>query len=102
MVKQFMEDDPGYLDWVKNNNGGYVVNYMGGPTPFHPVLHKAECRTITGTPSNGTRWTGTWLKACSQDLSELRGWLDGQGAADVRACRVCNPANDAVSTRPTY
>lgn len=91
MVRQFMDDDPGYLDWVRQNGGGFVVNYMGGPKPLGPVLHRAECRTISGTPPNGSRWTGTWLKACSQDLWELKGWLDGQGAGEVKLCGVCDP-----------
>ncbi len=89
--KQFLMDDPGYRGWVTDNPGGYVVNYMGGPRLFEPVLHRAGCPAVDGTPAEQVAWTGTWLKACSTDRDGLVDWVRSQGGEDLRHCRICNP-----------
>ena len=82
----FEADDQGYINWYRNNPNGFVLNYlipMTASQPMvepaskgrqYPMLHRADCKTITGTPAMGKKWTEIWGKYCSNDKSELLAW----------------------------
>jgi len=91
MVAIFIDDDNGYLQWITANPEAFVVNCARKPGPTYLKLHRATCRTVTGTPANGQRWTTLYAKVCSASVQALRTlaneWVGGQ----LSPCRRCNP-----------
>ena len=57
-MEKFIDDDDGYKYWVRANRDGFVVNCERSLNPNNLVLHRASCRSITGTPTRGETWTG--------------------------------------------
>ena len=42
-----MPDDGAYIDWLKNNKNGFVLNIdKGGTQSIYPKLHKASCSSF--------------------------------------------------------
>jgi hypothetical protein len=88
----FMNDDDGYLAWLAAHPTGYVINCAKDPKPDYVILHRADCSSITGTPSNGGRWThGGYRKVCAGSKAKLDAWAwDAVGTAPSR-CGMCQP-----------
>jgi len=52
------------------------------------MLHRATCRTISGVPSRGVRWTGPYIKLCGErDELESAVVVEFGGAAE--GCGLC-------------
>ena len=66
-VVKFRDDDEGYLGWVSQNPGGWVLNKDTAERPLK--LHRASCDTIS-TPSL-PRTTNGLTKFCSTDRDAL-------------------------------
>ena len=86
---QFINDDKGYLQWIKKNTQGFVLNCYRNPTSGYLMLHRADCFTIVKTPSNGKSWTSDYRKICSLDPKELEDWAKQYGTP--RGCLRCKP-----------
>ncbi|WJK36537.1 hypothetical protein [Solwaraspora sp. WMMA2065] len=50
-----------------------MLNTHRYPAASYLVLHRSTCRTITGAPAGGSRWTSDYSKICGQrrDLEQL-------------------------------
>ena len=48
----FNNDDSGYLDWIRDNQSGYVVNHNADYLVEKLIIHRANCRTIRKTRRN--------------------------------------------------
>ena len=94
-MREFRDDDAGYNEWLASNPGGFVVNLpRTGAAPR--VLHRATCRTITGTSAEGLTWTaGQYIKWCFPDAAELLAAGSGETGTFVR-CRICTPTPAAT------
>ncbi len=90
-VELFHRDDEGYLRWVISNPGGFVLNFPRGGGEGDTVLHRAECRTITGEPARGESWTADYLKLCSGEKWRLDDWSRGELGFQPPRCQVCSP-----------
>jgi hypothetical protein len=64
MMRTFIDDDNGYLDWAQTNLSGFVLNCHRSPNANYLVLHKAVCKTIT-TPLRANWTTNDYIKICS-------------------------------------
>ncbi len=42
-MERFVDDDPGYLDWLARHPDGFVVNTGRTPTAAYLMLHRAGC-----------------------------------------------------------
>jgi len=86
-MEQFVDDDPGYLDWVARHPDGFVINTGRAPTVSYLMLHRAQCRTITGRPARGTTFTGDYAKVCSgrEELEAFAQQLGGR----PQPCGLC-------------
>lgn len=91
MVEMFIDKDDDYLQWLATNPGGFVVNCDRKPHTRYLKLHRATCRTVTGTPANGQRWTTLYAKVCSPSIKELERWVNQQVGGQLRPCGLCNP-----------
>ncbi|KXA92037.1 hypothetical protein AKJ65_08150 [candidate division MSBL1 archaeon SCGC-AAA259E19] len=90
MVKEFVDNDNGYLAWIRNNPTGFVINAERNPSKRYLKLHKATCGTITS--GKRENWTRTqYMKICSQTKEELANWAERKLAGKLDPCRICNP-----------
>lgn len=88
----FIDDNAGYIDWVKKSESGYVVNCNRKPNSEYLILHRADCNTIL----QATRWHGNWtntgfIKVCSLDKTKLSKWAKATIGGELQGCQVCNP-----------
>jgi hypothetical protein len=86
-MDRFVDDDPGYLDWVARHPDGFVVNTGRTPTASYLMLHRAVCGTITGRPAMGSTFTGDYAKVCG-DRAELEGFARQLGG-QAQPCGLC-------------
>lgn len=87
----FTDNDAGYLAWIDANPTGYIVNTTRNPTANYLVLHASRCRSITAIPTKGSRWTGDYIKICSNDLATLTEWARSQVSGSLSPCKLCKP-----------
>ncbi len=91
VIKQFADDDKGYIGWLKAHPSGYVVNCEQDPMPAYLVLHRATCPTINGTPSHGVHGTRDFRKVCAGSVAELGGWAWATVGTLPDLCMRCKP-----------
>lgn len=84
----FVDDDNGYLRWLRENASGFVVNADRPPNPSYLRLHHARCRTISGEPANGRAWTATSTKTCGT-RQELEAWATTVVGGNLSPCPAC-------------
>lgn len=87
-VRKFEDDDGGYERWLADHPDLFVLNTARSPAPNYLMLHRATCRTISGTPSRGARWTGDYIKFCGL-RSELEAFAQTEVGGAAFACRLC-------------
>lgn len=92
-VTEFRDDDEGYLAWLAGHPGGYVINILRGLTPGTARVHRAHCRTITGTPPRGGPWTGPYIKVCANELDDLDRWAAQYANKGIARCGICEPTD---------
>ncbi len=92
MPVPFVDDELGYKRWIAAHPGGYVVNTYRTPGPTYLKLHRATCRTISGSPARGIRWTsGGYAKVCADDRAELDRWARTAVGGTLDPCPFCQP-----------
>ncbi len=98
MVTLFDGDDAAYLNWLRRNTNGYVVNIRRRVDPSYVVLHRATCalmlrhRDIETNPGGFTE--RKLRKVCGTSISEIERFLDQlpEGPYSVsKACSQCKP-----------
>lgn len=99
-MKRFVNDDAGYLAWLADHPGGFVLNTFPHVSSSYLVLHRAACRTINRSLTGGRTWTDQYGKACSEDRLELAAWALRETGKTVSACGSCLPG-DILATRPS-
>ncbi|XVS61283.1 hypothetical protein ACQPYE_23595 [Actinosynnema sp. CA-299493] len=82
-MQRFTEDSGAYEHWLADNQDQYVVNAERSLNPANLMLHRASCHTISGTPTRGTTWVGSYVK-----LVGTRVELETEYPT-ARACRWC-------------
>jgi hypothetical protein len=87
-VQCFRDNDEGYLTWLSDHPDDFVLNADRGPRPTYLRLHRATCRTITGAPARGQRWTGDYIKVCG-GRDELTAWAASEAHGEAQSCPIC-------------
>ena len=90
-METFIDRDGDYLDWVKNNPRGFVVNCERSPRPNYLILHLTICWTITKRKGREGHWTKDYIKVCSLNRYELEIWARKEVGGQLQPCRFCNP-----------
>lgn len=85
----FRDDDAGYRGWTAAHPSGWVLNCFRKPTASYLKLHRADCRTITGVPARGGRWTVDYIKVCSTDRDDIDPWALAESGGRPRPCSLC-------------
>lgn len=96
-VERFVDDDPGYFDWLARHPGGFVINTGRTPSAAYLMLHRAACATIRGRPARGATFTGEYAKVCG-DRDELESFARQLGG-QAQPCGLCL-AQPAQARRP--
>lgn len=91
MVTSFDNDDVGYLTWVGHHPEGFVTNRNANPNPDYVTVHRANCRTISGTPASGKAWTTLYKKVCGDTLTELESWAMREVNTESQRYGFCHP-----------
>ncbi|UCE98074.1 MAG: hypothetical protein JSV74_01740 [Dehalococcoidia bacterium] len=87
----FNNDDNGYLNWIRNNHNGYVINYAHSPLAEILSLHRAGCSTIS-IKKKQTTWTANGhIKTCANDREELVKWTKERFGHGPIPCGICKP-----------
>ena len=92
--KTFCDDEDGYLDWVRRNSSGWVINAgRHFARSDRLVLHSATCGAIT---TIGNHTTQNYIKVCSTDRAALMAWARRvewvRSDADISTgCPFCSP-----------
>jgi hypothetical protein len=88
--EQFVDDEEGYLRWLRENPNGLVVNSNRVPVSNYLMLHRASCSWIN-TPNN-KNWTTTgYIKTCSTDSAALVEWARRVAGGTLKPCGSCKP-----------
>lgn len=87
----FIHDDDGYLAWLHGHPNGFVINCGAPPVASYVILHRASCRTVTGTPTSGARWTASYQKVCATTVNELDAWSMDKVGVHPKRCGICAP-----------
>ena len=88
-----MPDDGAYIDWLKNNKNGFVLNIdKGGTQSIYPMLHKVSggCNSFP-TERKDKNWTTTdsdYFKVCSNSREKLSEWSWSEYDRENR-CKTC-------------
>lgn len=86
-MKIFDHDDAGYLEWLKENATGYVLNYRKRRSG--PMLHHASCIYVNNTGSkNWGKWTHEYIKVCATGEASIQKWVKED---PIYFCQVCFP-----------
>jgi hypothetical protein len=81
-LREFRDDDDGYLRWLRGHYRGFVLNTYRTPSADYLILHDATCQTISGVPARGDAWTKDYIKICAMKTEALTTWsLTKTGAA---------------------
>jgi hypothetical protein len=99
-IKLFRDDDQGYAAWLAANAQGYVLNIQRTLTASDARVHRADCRTITGTPPRGRAWTEAYIKVCALSLPELDTWALAHARSAIARCGTCQPLPLTGGQRP--
>jgi hypothetical protein len=86
---EFIDDDKGYIAWLAEHPDGCVLNCGRPPAPSYLVIHRAICKTISGTPARGRNWTVTYQKVCGDTFDEVSTWAGQIGPPSD--CGICKP-----------
>ena len=90
-MEKFVNDEKGYLDWVRSNQNGYVVNSdHDHRSPDYPMIHLATHKSMS-SPKRTNYTTGRFFKVCSNDRRELEKWAKDERGRPLTPCRTCKP-----------
>jgi 5-methylcytosine-specific restriction protein A len=102
-VREFVESEQEYLDWLKGHPTGFVINSWNPASGKYLVLHSSQCKTIC-KPKKGAHpacFTGNgYFKICAEEVKQLHGWIVANGFTDFSShCQRCNPTGDTQTQR---
>lgn len=84
-VIEFIDNEAGYLTWVKGHSSGYVLNTERSKNWNYMVLHGAWCELVrehkgSGKPGGFTE--RDYIKICALNVESLRNWVRQHGRSD--------------------
>lgn len=114
LMRIFDADDHPFIDWMRKNPHGFVINTERRPGSLYVVYHRAGCYHIStygvGRPEGGFTQR-QYIKVCSDSLPELLDWrVQYRSRASDTGCQTCAPGPldasiiypDQVDDKVTY
>ena len=92
-MEEFIDDDDGFITWLKAHMNGYVLNTSRQPNTRELVLHRATCAHLPLHSTRGKAWTNQYIKICAPDISTLQQWADRHFLrhTPLTRCAACKP-----------
>jgi hypothetical protein len=97
-IEFFEDDDASYLRWSQDHPDGFVINALRGSLA-DPIVHRAECWSITRHIGEHKDWTHHFVKICGDELGSLRMWSYQRIGTAPRDCQHCDPSGTAKGER---
>src|ERR1700722_11210779 len=91
-VREFRDDDDGYLEWIAAHPDGYVINILSSHNAMAARMHRADCWTINRQTTSGKAWTDQYVKVCAKHVAELDNWANDRVGESIPRCGICHPA----------
>jgi hypothetical protein len=82
------DDDSGYLAWLAEHPGGFVLDTTVEPSARHLVLHRASCSRVSRPLSVRADDAPRFGKACALEPVRLRTWALEVTGGVPRECRL--------------
>ncbi len=100
-VVEFVNDDPGYFRWLRDNVAGFVLNCERVPRAVYLKLHHAKCGWINSSRIKNYTCSN-YIKICSRSIAALQAWAAKRTGGNLDPCRICNPpvASPPAQTKP--
>ena len=90
-TRKFEDDDPGYLQWIRVNPQGYVLNGYRPLTADYLIIHRADKKCVTKLRPGAQYWTKNDVKVCSLDIDALVSWAEQNVGGKPKLCGNCRP-----------
>jgi 5-methylcytosine-specific restriction protein A len=96
----WVDNDPGYEQWVSENPDGFVANTNRQPHAKYFRIHRASHRLPDRSSANSVNpWTGTqYSKVTASTLADVIQWakdnIPGFTLSDANYCKQCCPDYD--------
>ncbi len=96
-AKEFLDDEAGYLAWIKEHPNGYVLHTERLRNPYYMILHRAACPIISKYSARARPGCFTerdFIKVCCVSAEGLRAWVKKHGRPDgsfSSECSGCRP-----------
>lgn len=92
-MREFIDDDEGFINWLKTHTVGYVVNTSRKPSASYLVLHRATCPYLPLRDTRTKAWTRQYIKICATDTVTLQRWADRHFSrhTPLTPCPGCKP-----------
>jgi hypothetical protein len=100
-MREFRDDDAGYLAWLAAYPNGYVINILRSHNATEARVHHADCRTINGQNPLAAGWTSQYVKVCAEQLAEPDQWASDQVGGPIPRCQTCHPARHPAQPTST-
>jgi hypothetical protein len=88
-MRNFLDDDDGYLGWLNDNPAGFVLNVRRSPGPNYTVLHRATCQSIARSRDDGAYTARGYRKLVADNVDDLRRYTRSLGRSDGSFSVVC-------------
>jgi hypothetical protein len=94
VLSRFVDDDFGYLQWLRDRPGTFVLDTERRPSRSFVVVHRTTCPTISGQTKVGG-WTTRQIKVCATTYEEIEDWAQYHVGVQPTRCHQCKPASHA-------
>lgn len=96
---RFIDDDFGYLQWLRDRPGTFVLEAERAPRRSFVVVHRSDCPVVSG-PNHTGGWTTRIIKVCASTLEEINSWCQDSVGAHATHCQRCRPSSTAPTAAP--
>jgi hypothetical protein len=88
-LTRFVDDDDGYLAWIRDHPAGWVLNCERHPKATYLTLHQADCTHLIPRPG-WSNLTTTFTKVCGTSPGPFDEWLATTLGTQPDRCPTCN------------
>jgi hypothetical protein len=96
VLSRFVDDDFGYLQWLRDRPGTFVLDTERRPSRSFVVVHRTTCSSISGQTTAGG-WTTRQIKVCASTYEEIEDWTQYHVGVQPTRCHLCHPASTAAT-----
>ncbi len=89
VLQRFVDDDEGYQQWVSDHPDGYVLHTSRGSRGQPLMLHRPNCKIISGVNEDGSEMSQANLKLASTSPDPIESWCQQIMRSEPDLCEEC-------------